>query len=1019
MKPRVTTFQNPHLALLCFICGAYPGVLLADSGTWSGSTTGGSYVWNTSGSNWTTTDPDGYPSGTDSIATFNSDFSGTITMTGDNTLGGISFTDTVSTGIDFRLSSGKLTFDTTVGTPTINYVNGTGNGILWLGQAATFAISGNDGLKIDAGNSGQTVRLGNATGNVGINWSGFSGGLVLAQGSFQPQVGNVLPSAAGSWVTLGAGTTSATLNLFQDTRNQSITGLNGTSNGRLFQGSYSQNKAGTLTLLTNSVSTDAFDFAGVLGSVSTTPLTVRQESHFGITLNGAGTQTLSGANTYVSQTTVTAGTLKLGSDTALGGGVTATLTTTAANNTATVDDSTGLTVGQLVSGAGVAPGTYITAVNGTTITLSSNAAASGTNSTTFAGVTTVASGGVVDLNGRTITESFGTNGSDGLAGTGLGAGGTLKNTSGTTAVINGNILSNSSYTIGSGNITVNGIVGRRSSGGSTITKIGTGTLTLGGTANNATFGAVGLIIDSANSTVVLAKNGANILAVSDVTINSGTLKMDPSNQVTAANAWSGQIANTVTMNGGTWDLNDSGTNGVNNRVKGVIGSAGNITNSGTSAAQLTFGLRDNGTKEFSGTISDGVNGGTVSLVVADTNAGTPYQKLSGNNSFSGGTTINSGRMIMGHNNAFGSGAVANKGQLDLNGFTLGNALTSPGNGAVFTNAGATAATVSTGFNAAGTAGVVISDFTVNGTADINWSGAIRRTNFTGTVTKSGTNTLTLSGAGTGYAGMAYTVSGGTLAFNMTNGSDFNSGTITSTTSVVGAQGSGVTNTISSAINGTGGTFTQSGAGTTILAATNGYTGATSVNAGTLVVNGSIANSATTVQTNGVLTGTGTLGSSLTVKNTGVVNAGTVGTVNTTASVTGATSFESGSIFSWDLSADGTTADKLNTGSVTGPLAGDAIFRVVLADGTVNDSFFATSQTNFFAATSIISSVSDLTALFNTVQVYSGITNTAVDISAQGYFTLTSSGVSWSAVPEPTSALAGLLVTAGLLRRRRC
>jgi len=39
-------------------------------------------------------------------------------------------------------------------------------------------------------------------------------------------------------------------------------------------------------------------------------------------------------------------------------------------------------------------------------------------------------------------------------------------------------------------------------------------------------------------------------------------------------------------------------------------------------------------------------------------------------------------------------------------------------------------------------------------------------------------------------------------------------------------------------------------------------------------------------------------------------------------------------------------------------------------------------------------------------------------TAQGYFTISGSTLNWTAVPEPTSALAGILLGAGLLRRRR-
>ena len=44
--------------------------------------------------------------------------------------------------------------------------------------------------------------------------------------------------------------------------------------------------------------------------------------------------------------------------------------------------------------------------------------------------------------------------------------------------------------------------------------------------------------------------------------------------------------------------------------------------------------------------------------------------------------------------------------------------------------------------------------------------------------------------------------------------------------------------------------------------------------------------------------------------------------------------------------------------------------------------------------------------------------TSTDVSTYGHFTISGSSLTWTAVPEPTSALAGLLLGAGLLRRRR-
>ena len=45
-------------------------------------------------------------------------------------------------------------------------------------------------------------------------------------------------------------------------------------------------------------------------------------------------------------------------------------------------------------------------------------------------------------------------------------------------------------------------------------------------------------------------------------------------------------------------------------------------------------------------------------------------------------------------------------------------------------------------------------------------------------------------------------------------------------------------------------------------------------------------------------------------------------------------------------------------------------------------------------------------------------NALQDVSARGSFTVTGTTLNWTAVPEPTTALTGLLLTAGLLRRRR-
>ena len=238
-----------------------------------------------------------------------------------------------------------------------------------------------------------------------------------------------------------------------------------------------------------------------------------------------------------------------------------------------------------------------------------------------------------------------------------------------------------------------------------------------------------------------------------------------------------------------------------------------------------------------------------------------------------------------------------------------------------------------------------------------------------------------------------------------------------------------------------------GTNTLTLSGTNTYTGATQINQGKLVVGGtgSITSNATvgagTVTAIPVATlgGTGTIGGNVTLtaesssgfKNGGVL-APTAAASGTKLSVTGTTAFGAGSIFQWDMSATDPATDPgngtANSGSYgqlagTGTISGsNAVFMIVLGsanaftdtfwntDKTWNDVFTGDGATN--SLTSIFSSIGGAGITYNS-ELGRG------DVDTRGYFTLNgSSTLTWTAVPEPTSALAGLLLTFGLLRRRR-
>jgi autotransporter-associated beta strand protein len=214
-----------------------------------------------------------------------------------------------------------------------------------------------------------------------------------------------------------------------------------------------------------------------------------------------------------------------------------------------------------------------------------------------------------------------------------------------------------------------------------------------------------------------------------------------------------------------------------------------------------------------------------------------------------------------------------------------------------------------------------------------------------------------------------------------------------------------------------------GANSLILTGTNTYTGATQVNSGKLVVEGSIAPSAVTVSGTGTILATDTaaaVGNSLLIQSGAILAVGDAGNAATaTATVTNATTFNNDSIFSWDINAVGTSYDKLVTTDVLGEgAAGDAIFRIVAADAAFENTFWDIDRTwTDIFTTDGSSAISGWASVFgNTVSVVnSGFTPITPE---GGSFSVSGNTLTWTAVPEPTSALAGVLLSTGLLRRRR-
>ncbi|QQO34452.1 autotransporter outer membrane beta-barrel domain-containing protein [Bradyrhizobium diazoefficiens] len=412
--------------------------------------------------------------------------------------------------------------------------------------------------------------------------------------------------------------------------------------------------------------------------------------------------------------------------------------------------------------------------------------------------------------------------------------------------------------------------------------------------------------------------GASFIATIDNVLDGNTrlVKTDLGTLVlNGANTYTGGTA----MNGGTVQVSNDANLGA--AGAGLSFDGGTLRNTAAMSTARAVTLNGGGgTFQTDGDLSVSTAiGGAGGL----TKTGVATLTLTGDGTYTGGTTISAGTLQLGNGGTSGSvlGDIVNNSALAFNRsdtFTLPGAIS--GTGAV---------------SQIGSGNTVL-------TGNSTYSG--------GTTISAGT--LQLGNGGTSGSIAGNVLNNAVLAFNRSDSLTF-----------------------AGLISGTG-AVNQIGSGTTILTANNSYTGPTTVSTGTLIVNGdqSAATGPTFVGSGGTLGGIGTIGGSVAVAD-GAINPGNPGNVPGTLTIQNNLSLASNSTLNYNfgqanvvggalndltivkgnLTLDGT----INVTATAGSSFDAGIYRVISYSGGLTDNGLQTGtipSPNYFVQTSVANQV---------------------------------------------------------------
>lgn len=887
--------------------------------------------------------------------------SGPITLLGDTLIasdrGGLVLSGSVSgAGTTLTIGGDQIQIDGVIATGTGGLIkNGPGSATLSAANSYTGLTSINGGILVNFGRiaGGVAVQAGASFISTGIIGGQLTNaGLTNVRGELNGNIVNNAGTVVLTGITTGirAVTQAAGADFQVNTDTASIGSLSGAGTVQIFRTNLAVGSDGTST-----------SFAGVISGDG------------GLTKQGAGTFTLSGANSYTGVTNVNAGTLAISNAGALGG-----------------------------AGAGTV------VANGATLSLIGN------------GATTLFGGEPLNLSGS------GVGGLGALRSDAGGPVGPATNSLRSAIALAADTRINSD----SGSLLLSGAI---TGAGNMLTLGGVGNFTVIGAIAT---GTGGLIKDGTGFASLTGINGyTGLTTINQGSLaNSGRIAGDVLSRAEFGNAASGIVSGRVTVGSGGTASNSAAARidgGVTVAAGGVFTSTGIVNGGLINAGSARFSGQLNGAvANTAGSIM--LTGATTGIGAVTQAAGATFDLAGFSTSIgslagAGNVLLGSGTLTTGGDGTSTSfaGVLSGGGGLTKTGagtLTLSGANTYTGTTNVTAGTLAISNTVALGGTGAGTA-------VANG-ATLLLIGSGGLTNFAA-------EPLTLSGTGAGGIGALRSNAGGlpetainifagpiTLAADARINSDqgmlrLRSG-ITGAGSTLTLGGAGAID-ISGVIATGNGALVKDGAGTLTLSRTNSYTGLTTVNGGSLINFGAIAGDVLTNAgfSNDAFTGGGIV--------LGRVTVGAGGNANSTvaARIGGGVTVEAGGRFSSNGTVDnglinagtaniagqlnGSVTNNAGTITLTGATTG--IGAVTQAAGATFDlAGFSTSIGSLAGAGNILLGSGTLTTgNTGTSTGFAGVISGGGGLTKVGMGSFTLSGA--NTFSGPTNVNAGTLVAA--------